>query len=85
MQYTYLLTVTENETDDEVGHIEALTMESLQEQLRKIDGSIKEYEAYKEYEMQREIDRQDEDLAVEEADKKESFYNKVDLAPEQAN
>lgn len=47
MKYLYLLTVTNEETGEEVGHIEAFSEESLLEQLRKIDSIIKKYEEEK--------------------------------------
>lgn len=48
MNYNFLLTCHEAETNDEVGHIEATSLESLQEQLHKLESAIKEYEELEE-------------------------------------
>ena len=61
-KYLYLLTVTDEETGNDVGHIDGYSEESLLEQLRKIDGSIKDYEAKQEARMQDEISRQKEEM-----------------------
>jgi hypothetical protein len=61
MSYIFLLTCHEAESEDKVAQVEALSLESLQEQLHKIESAIKEYEADQEVKAQAEYDRQRED------------------------
>jgi hypothetical protein len=46
MKYLFILTCTNDDTGEDVGWIDAYSLESLQEQMHKIENSIKEYEEY---------------------------------------
>jgi hypothetical protein len=65
----YILTVTDEETDEIVCEVEAKSLESLEEQLRKVENAVKMAEAIKRDEMQAEIERQMEELAETEQDR----------------
>ena len=43
-RYIYILTVNDNETGEEIGHIEASTEETLLEKLGQIDENIRIWE-----------------------------------------
>ena len=63
MDYTFILEV-ESELDEKVIRIEALTLESLEEQLGKVEKAIKAYEIDKEVQAQAEYDRQREEREI---------------------
>lgn len=61
MTYSYILEVFEEESGDKVCQVEAMTLESLEEQLRKVEHAQKKYEGEQEVRMQMEHDRQKEE------------------------
>jgi len=44
MQYNFILTVNEEESGDRIVHIEAHSLESLEEQLHKAEKAVEAYE-----------------------------------------
>lgn len=67
MNYKYTL-IVESELDDVVAELSCLTREGVEEELlRKIDHSIKKYEAEQEYRAQCAIESQEEEEAEERA------------------
>lgn len=68
MKYLYLLSVSDAELGDDVCNIEAYSLESLEEQLKKIQPAINKYEAEKQVEEAEELSetyeehRQDEEV-----------------------
>lgn len=44
MNYKFVLVVLNEDTEEIVGKVETLSLESLQEQLHKVEGAIKRYE-----------------------------------------
>lgn len=67
--YLYSLSVSAVDEDgdpiEEIAHIEGYSEESLLEQLRKIDGSIKDYETEQEAKAQEDHLRYEEDMAYQ--------------------
>ena len=66
MMVNYVLTVHAEEEDSPICVIEANSMESLEEQLSKVEGAVRRYEEQQEVRMQMEISRQEDDLEEKE-------------------